>query len=87
MTARHRAEAFCELLGLRAPILMAPMAGACPPPLAAAIASAGGMGGFGALMSSPAQMRDWAAHSAPPATAPSRSTSGRRAGAAARPGA
>ncbi|MFC7477444.1 NAD(P)H-dependent flavin oxidoreductase [Dankookia sp. GCM10030260] len=61
MTARHRAEAFCARFGLRAPILMAPMAGACPPPLAAAIASAGGMGGFGALMSSPAQMRDWAA--------------------------
>jgi nitronate monooxygenase len=60
MTARHRAEAFCARFGLRAPILMAPMAGACPPPLAAAIASAGGMGGFGALMSSPAQMRDWA---------------------------
>jgi nitronate monooxygenase len=61
MTARHRAEVFCARFGLRAPILMAPMAGACPPPLAAAIASAGGMGGFGALMSSPAQMRDWAA--------------------------
>lgn len=61
MTARSRAEAFCAKFGLRAPILMAPMAGACPPPLAAAIASAGGMGGFGALMSSPAQMRDWAA--------------------------
>lgn len=60
MTARRRAEAFCARFGLRAPILMAPMAGACPPALAAAIASAGGMGGFGALMSSPAQMRDWA---------------------------
>ena len=50
MTARHRAEAFCARFGLRVPILMAPMAGACPPPLAAAIGSAGGMGGFGGHM-------------------------------------
>jgi nitronate monooxygenase len=43
------------------PILQAPMAGACPAPLAAAVASAGGMGGFGALTSSPEQIRAWAA--------------------------
>ncbi|MDO9706886.1 NAD(P)H-dependent flavin oxidoreductase [Paracraurococcus lichenis] len=61
MTARSRAQAFCDRFGLRAPILQAPMAGANPPALAAAVASAGGLGGFGALMSSPAQMRDWAA--------------------------
>ncbi|TCZ55411.1 NAD(P)H-dependent flavin oxidoreductase [Roseicella aquatilis] len=61
MTARTRAQAFCTRFGLRAPILQAPMAGACPPALAAAVASAGGMGGFGALTSSPAQIRDWAA--------------------------
>lgn len=61
MSARSRAKAFCDRFGLRAPILQAPMAGSNPPPLAAAVAAAGGLGGFGALMSSPAQMRDWAA--------------------------
>lgn len=61
MTARSRARDFCARFGLRVPILQAPMAGANPPALAAAVASAGGLGGFGALMSSPAQMRDWAA--------------------------
>ncbi|MFZ4406167.1 MAG: NAD(P)H-dependent flavin oxidoreductase [Paracraurococcus sp.] len=59
MTARDRAQAFCDRFGLRPPILQAPMAGTAPPPLAAAVASAGGMGGFGALMSSPAQIHDW----------------------------
>jgi nitronate monooxygenase len=58
---RARAEAFCARFGLRAPILQAPMAGACPPGLAAAVANAGGLGGFGALMSSPAAIADWAA--------------------------
>ena len=47
--ARERAAAFCPRYGLRVPILMAPMAGACPVGLAAAVANAGGMGGFGAL--------------------------------------
>ena len=47
MTARQRAEAFCARFGLRAPILMAPMAGACPPALAAAVANGGGMGAKG----------------------------------------
>ncbi|TDG32179.1 nitronate monooxygenase [Paracraurococcus ruber] len=61
MTARRRAQAFCDRFGLRVPILQAPMAGSAPPALAAAVASAGGLGGFGALMSSPAQMRDWVA--------------------------
>ena len=39
---------------------MAPMAGACPPGLAAAVANAGGMGGFGALMSAPDGIAAWA---------------------------
>lgn len=59
--ARDRAAQFCSRFGLRAPILQAPMAGACPPALAAAVANAGGMGGFGALMSAPQAIRDWAA--------------------------
>jgi hypothetical protein len=37
------ADAFCRRFGLNAPIIQAPMAGACPPELAAAVASAGGM--------------------------------------------
>ena len=56
-----RAEAFCERFALRIPILMAPMAGACPAPLAAAIATAGGMGACGALVMRPEQIRAWAA--------------------------
>jgi nitronate monooxygenase len=43
------------------PILQAPMASASPPALAAAVANAGGMGGFGALMTDPKGMRDWVA--------------------------
>jgi len=39
---------------------MAPMAGACPPTLAAAVANAGGMGGCGALLMQPEEMAAWA---------------------------
>ena len=61
MTPLVRAQTFCDRYGLRIPILMAPMAGACPPSLAAAIANAGGMGACGALLMSPAQIQAWAA--------------------------
>lgn len=60
-TARNRAEAFCARFGLRAPILQAPMAGASPAPLAAAVANAGGMGALGALLTPPDGIREWAA--------------------------
>jgi nitronate monooxygenase len=56
-----RAEAFCARFGLRLPIVLAPMAGACPPSLSAAIARAGGLGACGALLMSPDQIRAWAA--------------------------
>jgi nitronate monooxygenase len=56
-----RAEAFCARFGLRLPILLAPMAGACPPALSAAVASAGGLGACGALLLSPDAIGDWAA--------------------------
>jgi nitronate monooxygenase len=56
-----RAEAFCRRFGLRVPILQAPMAGACPVGLAAAVANAGGMGGLGALMTAPDGIAAWAA--------------------------
>ena len=55
-TARTRAEAFCRRYGLRVPILQAPMAGACPPELAIAVANAGGMG---ALMTDPQGVVAW----------------------------
>src|SRR4051812_25271326 len=54
-----RARAFCGRLGLRLPILLAPMAGASPPALAIAVANAGGMGALGALVTPPAGIRAW----------------------------
>src|SRR6185312_4812699 len=57
--ARERAAAFCERFGLEIPILAAPMAGACPPALAAAVANAGGMGGMGALGTPPEGIVEW----------------------------
>lgn len=55
-----RAAAFCERFGLRLPVLLAPMAGVAAPALSAAIANAGGMGAFGALMTAPGGIADWA---------------------------
>ena len=55
-----RCDDFCRRFGLRVPILLAPMAGACPPTLSIAVGEAGGMGGCGALPFSPPQMRAWA---------------------------
>jgi nitronate monooxygenase len=57
----ERAEAFCRRFGLRLPILLAPMAGACPPALSAAVSRAGGMGACGALLMSPDAIRGWTA--------------------------
>lgn len=54
-----RAEAFCCKYGLKLPILLAPMAGACPLSLSIALANAGSMGAMGALMSSPEAIRTW----------------------------
>jgi nitronate monooxygenase len=59
--ALARAAAFCDRFDIRLPILMAPMAGACPASLAVAIANAGGLGGCGALLMQPPAIRDWAA--------------------------
>jgi nitronate monooxygenase len=56
-----RAEAFCAAYGLRIPILLAPMAGACPPSLSIAVANAGGLGACGALLMQPAAIKAWAA--------------------------
>ena len=60
MSPSTRADAFCRRYGLRAPILEAPMAGACPVALAAAVANAGGMGSMGALLTDPGGIAGWA---------------------------
>ena len=59
--ALQRAEAFCKAHDLRLPIMMAPMAGACPASLAIAVASAGGLGGCGGLLMQPDTIRAWTA--------------------------
>jgi nitronate monooxygenase len=55
-----RARHFCQRHGLRHPILLAPMAGACPPALSAAVMRAGGLGACGALLLAPAAIVQWA---------------------------
>jgi nitronate monooxygenase len=56
----ERADAFCRRFGLRHPILLAPMAGACPPALSVAVAEAGGLGACGALLMEPPAIYAWA---------------------------
>ena len=58
-SAIARAQHFCDTYELRVPVLMAPMAGACPPALAAAVANAGGMGACGALLMEPTAIDAW----------------------------
>ena len=60
MTIKDRVAEFCEAYSLEVPILMAPMAGACPVELAAAVARGGGMGACGALMMEPQAILQWA---------------------------
>lgn len=54
-----RAESFAAKLGIKLPILLAPMAGACPPSLSIAVANAGGMGACGALLMPAASIAAW----------------------------
>ncbi len=61
ISAQGRARAFCDAFELRLPILMAPMAGACPASLAIAVANAGGLGGCGALLMQPEAIHAWVA--------------------------
>jgi nitronate monooxygenase len=58
---RSRAAAFCDRFGLRLPILLAPMAGACPPSSSIAVMRAGGFGACAALLMRPKEIEDWAA--------------------------
>jgi len=60
VSVRERTGSFCDRYGLTVPVLEAPMAGACPPGLAAAVAAAGGMGAAGVVNDSPAAIADWA---------------------------
>lgn len=55
-----RTRAFMEAYGLRIPVLLAPMAGACPPALSVAVGRAGGMGACGALLMQPTEIAAWA---------------------------
>ncbi|HVV99178.1 MAG TPA: hypothetical protein VHB77_02490, partial [Planctomycetaceae bacterium] len=59
-SAKERTRAVCQRLGLEKPILLAPMAGACPPSLSIAVMQAGGMGACGALLMSPDEIAAWA---------------------------
>ena len=59
--AAERAREFCARFGLKLPILLAPMAGACPASLSIAVGEAGGMGAMGALPSPPDAIRRWVA--------------------------
>jgi nitronate monooxygenase len=56
----ERTKDFCARFNLRAPILLAPMAGACPPSLSIAVANAGGLGSCGALLMAPDAIMAWA---------------------------
>lgn len=56
-----RLQGFANRLGIRLPILLAPMAGACPPSLSIAVANAGGMGACGALMMTQDEIKAWCA--------------------------
>ena len=54
-----RPEAFVARMGIRLPILLAPMAGSCPPSLSIAVANVGGMGACGALLMKPDEIAAW----------------------------
>ena len=55
-----RAENFAAEFGINYPILLGPMAGACPVGLSVAVAKGGGMGACGALLLSPDEIKQWA---------------------------
>ena len=56
-----RAAEFTNSLGIRLPILLAPMAGYCLPSLAIAVANAGGLGACGSLLMTPPEIAAWCA--------------------------
>lgn len=60
-TRLAKTTAFCQRFGLRAPILLAPMAGIPAPALSAAVIDAGGLGACGVLLMSPDDIAKWCA--------------------------
>ncbi|MYD75132.1 MAG: nitronate monooxygenase [Gammaproteobacteria bacterium] len=54
-----RSGAFCAEQGLGIPILLSPMAGACPPSLSIAVGKTGGMGACGVLLMHPDAIAGW----------------------------
>ena len=50
MKRSEKTKRFCKEYGLRVPIVMPPIARACPPALGVAVSNAGGMGACGVLM-------------------------------------
>lgn len=61
LAPHDRANEFTSWLGIRMPILLAPMAGACPTSLSIAVANAGGMGACGAALMPPEEIAAWCA--------------------------
>lgn len=61
LAPHRRAVEFASWLGIRMPILLAPMAGACPTSLSIAVANAGGMGACGAALMRPEEIAAWCA--------------------------
>lgn len=61
VSPRERAEQFCARYGMTVPVVSAPMAGACPPELAVAVAGAGGMGANGVVNDPPPRIAEWMA--------------------------
>jgi len=57
----ENAREFCQRFDCEVPVLLAPMAGACPPSLSIAVANAGGMGAAGLLLHEPAAIAAWMA--------------------------
>ena len=58
--ALKRTERFCRQFNLELPILLAPMAGACPPALSVAVAEQGALGACGVLLMPPESILHWA---------------------------
>ncbi|MCY4149931.1 MAG: nitronate monooxygenase [Gammaproteobacteria bacterium] len=55
----ERSDQFCRDNNLGVPILLSPMAGACPPALSIAVSKAGGMGACGVLLMQPEAIEQW----------------------------
>jgi nitronate monooxygenase len=58
-SVNDRIASFCDRYGMALPICEAPMAGAAPVARAIAVANAGGMGGYGAVLTAPDAILRW----------------------------